>query len=81
MKKWYAVIGDPISHSMSPSMHSQWFSELTIDATYIPVHVKKEKLADAVESLKSLGASGWNVTIPHKEAILPFLDHIDYSAE
>ena len=81
MKKWYAVIGDPISHSMSPSMHCQWFSDLTIDATYIPVHVKKEKLADAVESLKSLGASGWNVTIPHKEAILPLLDHIDSSAE
>lgn len=81
MKKWYAVIGDPISHSMSPNMHSQWFSDLAIDATYIPVHVKKENLANAVESLKSLGASGWNVTIPHKEAILPLLDHIDLSAE
>lgn len=81
MKKWYAVIGDPISHSMSPSMHSQWFSDLTIDATYIPVHVKKENLADAIESLKLLGASGWNVTIPHKEAILPYLDRIDSSAE
>ncbi|WP_017380168.1 shikimate dehydrogenase [Paenisporosarcina sp. TG-14] len=81
MKKWYAVIGDPISHSMSPSMHSKWFSDLTIDSTYIPVQVKKEKLADAVHSLKSLGASGWNVTIPHKEAILPFLDQIDSSAE
>jgi shikimate dehydrogenase len=66
---------------MSPSMHSQWFSDLTIDATYIPVHVKKENLAEAVESLKSLGASGWNVTIPHKEAILPLLDQIDSSAE
>ena len=81
MKKWYAVIGDPISHSMSPSMHSQWFSDLTIDATYIPLHVKKENLAEAVESLKSLGASGWNVTIPHKEAILPLLDQIDSTAE
>jgi shikimate dehydrogenase len=81
LKKWYAVIGDPISHSMSPSMHSQWFSDLTIDATYIPVHVKKENLNEAVESLKSLGASGWNVTIPHKEAILPLLDQIDSSAE
>lgn len=81
MKKWYAVIGDPISHSMSPSMHSQWFSDLTIDATYIPVQVKKENLADAIASLKLLGASGWNVTIPHKEAILPYLDRIDSSAE
>jgi len=81
MKKWYAVIGDPISHSMSPSMHSQWFSDLSIDATYIPVRVKRENLSEAVQSLKLLGASGWNVTIPHKEAILPLLDHVDTSAE
>ncbi|WP_075618147.1 shikimate dehydrogenase [Paenisporosarcina indica] len=81
MKKWYAVIGDPISHSMSPRMHCQWFSDLEIDATYIPVYVKKENLYDTVQSLKLLGASGWNITIPHKEAILPLLDHIDASAE
>jgi shikimate dehydrogenase len=81
LKKWYAVIGDPISHSMSPTMHSQWFSELAIDATYIPLHVKKERLFEAVQSMKLLGASGWNVTIPHKEAILPLLDHIDSFAE
>lgn len=81
MKKWYAVIGDPISHSMSPTMHSQWFNELSIDATYIPIHVKKENLASAVLSLKRLGASGWNVTIPHKEAILPLLDSIDATAQ
>jgi len=81
LKKWYAVIGDPISHSMSPRMHCQWFSDLEIDATYIPVHVKKENLRDAIQSLKILGANGWNVTIPHKEAILPLLDHIDATAE
>lgn len=81
MKKWYAVIGDPISHSMSPSMHGQWFSDLEIDATYIPVNVKKENLREAVQSLKLLGASGWNVTIPHKESVLPLLDLIDSTAE
>ncbi|WP_019415537.1 shikimate dehydrogenase [Paenisporosarcina sp. TG20] len=80
MKKWYAVIGDPISHSMSPQMHCQWFEDLKIDATYIPLHVKAEELANAVQSLKCLGASGWNVTIPHKETILPLLDRIDSTA-
>ena len=80
MKKWYAVIGDPISHSMSPTMHNQWFSDLAIDATYIPLHVKKEKLPEAVQSMKLLGTSGWNVTIPHKETILPLLDRIDSTA-
>ena len=40
-----------------------------------------EKLGQAVEGLKSLGCSGWNVTVPHKSAIIPFLDQIDPSAE
>ena len=53
MKKWYAVIGDPIEQSMSPAMHDRWFSENGVDATYIPIHVKKEGLGEAVASLKS----------------------------
>lgn len=81
MKKWFAVIGDPISHSKSPDMHNIWFSELGIDATYIPIRVKSEDLKNAISSLKLLGASGFNVTVPHKEAIIPFLDEIDPIAE
>lgn len=81
MKKWFAVIGDPIEHSKSPFMHNNWFQQLEIDATYIPIHVKKEHLQQAVSSLKLLGASGWNVTIPHKEAIIPFLDELDETAK
>ncbi|WOV88791.1 shikimate dehydrogenase [Sporosarcina oncorhynchi] len=81
MKKWYAVIGDPIGQSMSPAMHDTWFNENHIDASYIPVHVTKEDLEAAVESLKRLGCSGWNVTVPHKSAIIPMLDSIDESAK
>ncbi|BDH62368.1 shikimate dehydrogenase (NADP+) [Lysinibacillus sp. PLM2] len=81
MKKWFAVIGDPIEHSKSPEMHNAWFEEMNIDATYIPIHVKPEQLEEAVSSLKLLGASGWNVTIPHKETIIPFLDELDELAE
>lgn len=80
MKKWFAVIGDPIAHSKSPNMHNMWFEEMNIDATYIPIHVKSEQLEQAVTSLKILGASGWNVTIPHKQAIIPFLDELDEMA-
>jgi len=80
VKKWYAVIGDPISHSMSPFMHTKWFAEQGLDASYIPIQVKKEQLVRAISSLRVLGASGWNVTIPHKEAIIPYLDHLDESA-
>lgn len=81
MKKWFAVIGDPIVHSKSPEMHNAWYEEMNADATYIPVHVKPEDLQKAVESFKTLGASGWNITIPHKQTIIPFLDELDEMAE
>lgn len=81
MKKWFAVIGDPIAQSKSPDMHNAWYEEMGADATYIPVHVKPENLQQAVESFKLLGASGWNVTIPHKQTIIPFLDELDSLAE
>ncbi|MFJ7979351.1 shikimate dehydrogenase [Lysinibacillus xylanilyticus] len=81
MKKWFAVMGDPIEHSKSPVMHNAWFEELSIDATYIPVHVSSENLESAVAGLKTLGASGWNITIPHKTAIIPYLDELDELAQ
>jgi len=80
MKKWFAVVGNPISHSLSPTMHETWLKQMNLDASYIPIHVEQDKLEQAVESLKLLGCSGWNVTIPFKEAIIPFLDEIDDSA-
>lgn len=81
MKKWYAVLGDPVSHSKSPAMHEHWFGENAIDASYIPVHVPAGEIGEAVRSLRTLGASGWNVTVPHKQAIIPFLDELDPLAE
>ena len=80
MKKWFAVIGDPIAQSKSPEMHNSWFEDLQIDASYIPLQVREQNLQQAVASLKLLGASGWNVTIPHKQAIIPFLDELDEMA-
>ena len=81
MKKWFAVIGNPISHSLSPFMHDIWLQELNIDASYVPIHVEDGKLEEAVQALKLLGCSGWNVTVPYKEAIIPLLDDIDESAK
>lgn len=81
MKKWYAVLGDPIGQSMSPAMHDHWFAENNMDATYIPIHVTEENLGETITSLRRLGCSGWNVTVPHKSAIIPFLDELDPSAQ
>ncbi|REB09958.1 shikimate dehydrogenase [Sporosarcina sp. BI001-red] len=81
MKKWFAVIGDPVAQSMSPGMHDYWLQENGIDATYLPIRAKSEKLQSVIESLEMLGCSGWNVTVPHKSDILPFLDRVDEAAE
>jgi shikimate dehydrogenase len=81
MKKLYAVIGDPIAHSMSPAMHNDLFSFYKIDAHYQPLLVKKEQLKEAIIGLKAIGVSGFNVTVPHKTDVIPFLDEIDPLAE
>ncbi|WP_066064016.1 shikimate dehydrogenase [Neobacillus soli] len=77
MKKLFAVLGDPIGHSMSPVMLNDLFSFYHIDAHYLPFQVKAEVLGEAVRGLKALGVGGFNVTIPHKSNIIPYLDGID----
>src|SRR5680860_227417 len=74
MEKHYAVIGDPIEHSLSPRMHNAGYKALGIDAEYQRFPVESSHLADAVEGLCALGFSGWNVTLPHKEKIIALLD-------
>lgn len=77
MKKLFAVIGDPIGHSMSPAMHNDLFHHYGIDAHYHAFHIKKSHLEDAVKGFKAIGISGFNVTVPHKLDIIPLLDEID----
>lgn len=77
MEKVYGVIGEPIKHSLSPFIHNQAFTNDNISARYHAFLVKKQNLGKAVEGMKVLGFSGCNVTIPHKEEILPFLDEVD----
>lgn len=81
MKKLFAVIGDPIAHSMSPAMHNDLFQAYGIDAHYQPMHVKRDSLKEAVIGLKAIGIAGFNVTVPHKETIIPLLDKLDPLAE
>ncbi|MED4225851.1 shikimate dehydrogenase [Neobacillus cucumis] len=77
MKKLFAVLGNPIGHSMSPVMHNDLFSLYNMNAVYLPFQVKEEELKEAVNGLRALGAVGFNVTVPHKSTIMPFLDEID----
>ncbi len=75
------LIGDPVEHSMSPVMHNAAFREIGIDYLYLPFRVKKEELSKAIEGMRALNMRGLNVTIPHKVAVLQFLDELDNLAE
>ena len=77
MEKVYGVIGNPISHSLSPLIHNHCFANENIVAAYHAFLVKKENLSLAVRGMKAIGIHGFNVTIPHKEAIIPYLDKVD----
>ncbi|KUP06056.1 shikimate dehydrogenase [Bacillus coahuilensis p1.1.43] len=80
MATLYGVIGDPIGHSLSPTMHNATFLANNIDAFYAKFHVTSEHLEDAIKGMKALGIKGFNVTIPHKETIIPMLDEVDLYA-
>jgi len=77
MTKTFAVIGDPIDHSLSPTIHNAAFRELGLDCTYIAYRIPKMELSSGLESLKSIMVTGFNVTIPHKIEMLKYLDDID----
>jgi len=71
-----ALLGQPVSHSGSPRVHNAAFRELGLNIAYMAFSVKPEELPAAVQGLRVLGAVGANVTIPHKEAIVPLLDRL-----
>ena len=75
------LIGDPVEHTMSPVMHNAAFDKLGLDYAYLPFRVSPEELPQAVSGLRALNAIGFNVTIPHKVAVIPLLDELDSLAE
>ncbi len=66
--KFFALLGDPVGHSLSPVLHNHLFRRSKVDAVYVPVRVPNGHLKETVEALKSVPFSGYSVTIPHKEA-------------
>lgn len=68
------VVGDPIAHSRSPTLHNYWLRRYGIRGHYIPMHVVQSDLQAALAMLPKLGFVGINVTIPHKEAVLAMAD-------
>jgi len=70
------VIGDPVARSLSPAIQNAALEHYRLNAHYFAFQVTRESLGRAVDAVRALGMLGLNVTIPHKEAILPFLDRL-----
>ena len=79
--KIVGVIGDPVEHSRSPQMHNAAFEELGLNYVYVPFHIPPDALPAAIEGFKAINVVGLNVTIPHKQAVIPFLDEVSRDVE
>lgn len=75
--KLYAVIGDPIEHSLSPIMHNVAFQRLNLNSVYLAFKVRSQDLEAAIAGMRSLGILGFNVTVPHKVSVMKYLDKVD----
>jgi shikimate dehydrogenase len=74
------IFGDPVAHSKSPAMWNAAIEALRLDARYLPFHVRRGSVAEALVGMRALGIRGVNVTLPHKEDVIAHLDHVDEAA-
>ncbi len=75
-----AILGHPVEHSLSPAMQNVEFDRLCLDYVYVPAAVAPENLELSIKGLIAAGLVGMNVTIPHKQNVMPFLDEISEDA-
>ncbi len=75
------LLGFPVEHSLSPSMHNAAFERLGLDYCYVTFSVHPDLLGDAVRGIRALSLAGVNVTVPHKEKVMQFLDEINEEAQ
>lgn len=75
-----AVIGHPVAHSKSPRIHQYWLEKYGIKGSYEAIDIAPENLESGIERLAAQGYNGFNVTLPHKEAMLELCDELDDSA-
>ena len=80
MKK-FLVIGNPIEHSLSPTLHNYWIKNNNINAIYEKIKIDEDELEHTVLQIKQKKIYGVNVTVPFKKSIIPFLDELTIEAE
>jgi shikimate dehydrogenase len=79
--KYLGIIGNPLGHSLSPVMYNDFFRKRNLNYIYLPFEVSESQLGSALNGLKVLGFKGFNVTIPFKQSVIPFLDELSVEAK
>ncbi len=79
--KLLGIFGNPVSHSLSPIMHNEWFAKYNLNCLYVAFDVLPKNLKSAVESIRPLNILGVNITVPHKVEVMKYLDNIDPAAK
>lgn len=77
----YGLLGNPVSHSLSPFIHNEGFRRLSLNARYLAFSVKEEDLESTLFVLRKMGVGGLNLTMPLKEAVLPLCDSLSKEAK
>ena len=75
-KAKFAIIGNPVSHSLSPTMHNYWFDKYDIKAEYEILKIEENQIQSVINKIKDKEIKGINVTLPYKKSVIPFLDRI-----
>ena len=75
--KRYAIIGHPVSHALSPHLHTAAFNALSLDCSYEAIETNPEDLPSTIQKFRDEKIAGFNVTVPHKEAVIPLIDSVD----
>ena len=75
------LLGSPVAHSVSPEMHNEACDQLGLDYTYLAFDVPEDKMPEAVQGLRTMGARGWNITMPGKNIMCKLADKVSPASE
>ena len=80
-RKLACIIGWPVARSLSPAIHNAAFAALGLDWTYVPLAVRPGAIEEGMGLVHELGVEGANVTMPHKQTVIPFLERLEGDAQ
>ena len=75
-KKKFAIIGNPIEHSLSPTLHNYWYEKYNIDANYSMLNINEKEIGNVIEKIRTKELSGINITLPYKQKVIPYIDQL-----